>query len=89
VTDRALWLLICLVVTVLVTTCAHLGRRGYFKPDDVRKWEAVECTKFQVMWVHEHLLKGTASPGMCLYYYRCKGPNEYKQMLKEIRKRGR
>ena len=64
-----------------------MGDRSYFKPDGVREWEAKECKPWRVKLSHGHLLKGTASPGEALYYYRCREPNEYKQLIKELRSR--
>jgi hypothetical protein len=64
-----------------------LGDRSYLTPDGTREWEAKECKPWRVKLSHGHLLRGVASPGETLYYYRCREPNEYKKLLKELRSR--
>ena len=65
------------------------GERTYFKPDGVRKWEAKPCTTKMVGLTHVALAKGIGSPGMAMYYYRCRGPNDYQLKLKALKARWR
>jgi len=63
------------------------GDRSYLVPDDVRKWEAKECKPWRVKLIYGHLKRGKATPGETLFYFRCREPNEYKKLIKELRSR--
>jgi hypothetical protein len=64
-----------------------MGDRSYFEPDGVRQWQGVDCTVDMVADIYDKLYAGTATPGETMFYFRCRGPNEYKQFLKEIKRR--
>ena len=63
-----------------------LGERGYLRPDNTRAW-SIPCRPNATERAYEILLEGRGNPGAALYYFRCRGPNEYKEMLKEIKNR--
>jgi hypothetical protein len=78
------------VVAALVFACVAprgFGDRTPFVPDDTAAWEAIECSPERTAEVYQLLYDGEASPGQALFYFRCRGPNEYKAMLKEIQRR--
>ena len=66
-----------------------MGSREPIIPDDVRKWEAIKCTPVQLKATYWHIFDGNATAGEVMYYFRCRGPNEYKEYLNKIRTRWR
>jgi hypothetical protein len=63
------------------------GDRSHLVPDGVAEYHGLACDPWRVKLAYGHMLKGVAKPGEALFYYRCRGPNEYQQMLKEIKSR--
>ncbi len=67
-----------------------MGDRTYIVPDTYKsRWQGVECTPRQVKAVYAALKAGQGSSGSVLYYYRCRGPNEYKAYLAAFKSRMR
>jgi uncharacterized protein YceK len=62
-----------------------MGSRSLLVADDTRAWMAMECVDISTAIAWCNLYQGTSSPGEALYYYKCKGPNEYKEAIARIK----
>ena len=83
------------MLTVLIfSSCASIrptgmGERTYLVPDGVKLWESKECEVKLVKLTHAAIKAGVTSPGMVMYYFRCRGPNDYQTYLRGIKNRWR
>ena len=75
------------VICIMGCATKGMGPRTHLVPDNIRAWEAHKCEEHTVRRVHKALLRGRGSPGSAMYYYRCKGPNDYQMYLKTIKNR--
>ena len=88
------WLSLLMLSSAILCGCASIrptgmGERTYIKPDGVRYYSSLPCSKELVDGAHTVMLNGGGHAGLAMYYYRCRGPNEHKQYLKNIRLKGR
>jgi hypothetical protein len=64
-----------------------MGDRSHLPPAKDWWFDGLECSPEGVTSAWRNLYTGKAGPHETLYYYRCKEPNEYVKLLRELRSR--